>query len=415
MQNPYPAVSQMVVPTLPNISVGQQVNNTSSTKKHSSSSSSRFSQYVNTTEKRSAFEYLIESGISREEAIDALSLHETLSYADENAFEEMMTSIIVNIIRQRAPQTPLNNNCSNLSSINAGSVSGEIFNEFPDEDAVRLISEADKEIVQKNKKQRLNDLQNGVHLPICQEKEFEKSVLLWGLSADMLDSIRACAHSQNQGCSSNSLHMHHYSKEDDINSEYSTIVGCRTIKALSLLFDFCGNEEYAGCLFDLYDPDVISLRVIIIELLLLERDSIKYYKVTAYPYLLSLAHRLDQACESIFTVSLTTPLKSLRSHADITYKDWMILLKAIRSSIVSLNMVLCDSKKAFELGASKIPKDGGDTPELFRRKSLKPYYDLINSRLNFDDDGIAMIGEEKLVSDVEEVESLDDDDDSFDD
>ena len=189
---------------------------------------------------------------------------------------------------------------------------------------------------------------------------------------------------------------------DGNNKELATaLLGSSLVKLICLYFDHSGLEmDDAIKLIELVESDFAQLRVKCVELLFLEKDALKYYKDASYPYITSMCHILDSAIN--IPLKFAQPLPDLTSHTKLNKKDFTIIEQFLRSNFANINTMLALELKKFQKGLYKIPSDGGLIPDMFRRKKLIPFINMLSSQL--DEDGFEVVNNYaslNLLSDVE--------------
>lgn len=270
------------------------------------------------------------------------------------------------------------------------------------------VSEGERDAGQERKRKKVSDLKNDMQCLILAYEDFEHSVLLWGLPQS---SMKVTSSSSS---SSSSFHANN----GTINPAQLQ-QGCRTLRLLSLLFDYAAAEdERQEMLIQLFTMEATPLRVLVVELLLIEQQAIKYYSHLANPFLLSLAHQLDHNSSyghHINDLTFEAEWSDIRREEQINDEEWQVIWNVVMQRMTPMRDALQQCKSRFERGMSKIPKDESRVPELLRKKSLKPFMDLLKSKVELDG-----IEEEEsnmaLISDVETVVTIDDfdDDDDYD-
>lgn len=243
------------------------------------------------------------------------------------------------------------------------------------------------------KKRRVDDLKNNIQAELISAEEFKKSILLHGV-----DSSTHTVGSSSSNTSSQ--------------QSESCLHGSTLIRLICLLYEHFANNLDPVELVMLNSSNLRDLRKAVAEILLLEADTVKYYKDAAFPYLMYLADQIDSS----------RPLPVI-PHADIRgimhskafTKDVMHITDIyIRENCDFFCTFLNDIVGKFQKGLCKIPKDGGLIPDMLRQKHLIPYINMLNSQI--DQDGFELVDSYKamkLVSD-DEGEDIEGDDD-FDD
>lgn len=279
-------------------------------------------------------------------------------------------------------------------------------------DRIIRVSESERDNIQQRKRKKVSDLKNDMQCSILTYEDFEKSVLLWGIPQSSMttsaSSSSSSSSSSNKSKSNNNCSINPAQLQQ----------GCRTLRLVSLLFDYAAaKEDRSEILIELYTMEATPLRVLVVELLLLEQQAVKFYSHLAHPFLLSLVHQLDQNGSygrDINGLVFAADWSELRTEESIQDSEWQAIWNIIMQRMPPLRDALQQCKSRFERGMSKIPKDESRVPELLRKKSLKPFMDLLKS--NVDVDGIE---EEEagmaLISDVETVVTIEDLDDDYDD
>lgn len=228
--------------------------------------------------------------------------------------------------------------------------------------------------------------------------EFKTSIVLWGAQKKNADvetkasSSKAASSSSSSSSSTSSANHNH--------ELANAVHGCVTIKLIGLYFDHCGLEMDAIELIELVESDLAKIRCDCVDLLLLEKDALKYYKDASYPYVTALCHAIDTAAP--FRTKLSTSLQNIKSHTKLNKNDYKAIEQHLRTHSKTIKEVLNVELIKFRKGLYKIPKDGGLIPEIFRRKRLIPFINMLSSQL--DADGFEVVNNYaslNLLSDVE--------------
>jgi hypothetical protein len=264
-------------------------------------------------------------------------------------------------------------------------------------DRAVMESEKERDNIQQRKRQKVTDLKNDIQSEIFSYEDFKPSLLLRGL----LDNNKSSA---NSSCSF---------RLGDISLRYR---GSIMIRSLVFLFDFVAADSRSLELCELISSNIGNLRVYLVEILLLERDAIKFYKDASFPYLLSLM----QVCDEIFGSSLDSvfveQLFRISHINDLSPTQWRKIFTAFNCRDTMIEQRLREIRDSFQKGMFKIPRDGEMVPELFRMKSLLPF--IKDLRSSVEEDGIELTDDHQnlgLLSDRESSESEDDFDDDDDD
>lgn len=268
-------------------------------------------------------------------------------------------------------------------------------------DRAVMESEKERDNIQQRKRQKIHDLKNDIQSEIFSYEEFAASVLLRGLPLAGAASLPTSTSSASSSSGSSRL-----------TTDQRCLHGSALIRALVLLFDYVAADSKSLELCELISAPIGGLRVTLVEVLLLERDALKFYKDACYAYLLSLIHTLDAVAEPAFERSFVDELFRVGSVKALTSAQWRRLFAGLSSRCEQVSAILTSIKDSFQRGMVKIPRDGGLIPELFRAKSLVAYVKMLRS--NVEADGIEIADEDFGL--LSERESLaDDDDDDFDD
>lgn len=296
-------------------------------------------------------------------------------------------------------------------------------------DRVALESEKERDNIQARKRQKVNEIKHDVQSAIMTFDDFEPSVLLFGLSGNNGGKLPATdANSASQSVQVSKLYL-----------------GSSLLRILTLLFDYSASDSHQDALIEVISSNLATLRTAVVEILLLEKDALRFYKTATHGYLLYLMHRLDAALddESSSVSSVSAASSSSSSSADVsaarkivekswhrkvtsspevltvsqhlTNAEWRRLFDVACAHQTRILQVLHEMRDNFLRGTVKIPRDGKLLPELFRLKSLLPYLEAMNSTV--EDDGFAVSEDcqyQDLLSDRESVQDLDDDDDDGD-
>lgn len=258
-------------------------------------------------------------------------------------------------------------------------------------------SEKERDNIQQRKRQKVTDLKNDIQSEIFSYEDFKPSLLLRGL----LDNNKSSA---NSSCSFRS---------GDISLRYR---GSIMIRSLVFLYDFVAADSRSLELCELISSNIGNLRVYLVEILLLERDAIKFYKDASFPYLLSLMQVCDEIVGSSLDSVFVEQLFRISHINDLSPTQWRKIFTAFYCRDTIIEQRLREIRDSFQKGMFKIPRDGEMVPELFRMKSLLPF--IKDLRSSIEEDGIELTDDHQnlgLLSDRESSESEDDFDDDDDD
>lgn len=196
----------------------------------------------------------------------------------------------------------------------------------------------------------------------------------------------------------------------------NSVFGCSVVKLICLFFDHCGVDVDAIELIEVVESELFKLRSMCVDLLLLEKDAVKYYKDASYAYMTSLCHTVDSATH--LHAVLSTPIRNVKSHSKLNNNDYKVIQQYLRTDCAKIRDILSVELTKFQKGLYKIPSDGGLIPDIFRRKRLIPYINMLSSQI--DEDGFEVVNNcasLNLLSDVENegLEESEDEDFSDDD
>lgn len=262
-------------------------------------------------------------------------------------------------------------------------------------------SEKERDNIQQRKRQKIIDLKNDIQSQILSYEDFNNSLLMFGLNPQ----------SNSTSSSSSSSHIPQRTAASSKLSQGSSL-----IRGLVFLFDFVASDSQSLELCELISSPLGGLRVSLVEILLMEKDALKFYKDASYAYLLSLKDKFDSLIKSeISSPELITELVNISNVNALTPQQWRKLFVALSASYDSIQECLSQVKESFQKGTVKIPRDGGLVPEIFRLKPLLPYIKLLSS--NVESDGIELADEQNNLGLLSERESepSDDDFDDYDD
>ncbi len=186
--------------------------------------------------------------------------------------------------------------------------------------------------------------------------------------------------------------------------------GSTLIRLICMIFKHYASDLDPVELVCLNSSKMRDLRILVADLLLLEADTIKYYKDAAYPFLLWLIDELDSSKVlplisdlngsgvNLFSVTTITVIHTLDNFFRENLDFFCEFLLAIVSN--------------FQKGLCKIPKDGSLIPDFLRRKKLIPYIALLRNQV--DKDGFEVVDSYSAIKIVSESEDDVDDDNDYD-
>lgn len=273
-------------------------------------------------------------------------------------------------------------------------------------DRAVMESEKERDNIQQRKRQKISDLKNDIQSEVFSYEEFAASVLLRGLPSSVTGALALSSSASSSSSSGASTR---------VVADHRCLRGSSLVRALVLLFDYVAADSKSLELCELISAPIGGLRVTLVEILLLERDALKFYKDAGYAYLLSLTHSLDAVGEPVFDKSFLDDLWRIGAVKALTSTQWRKLFTGLSSQFEQISAILTSTKESFQRGMVKIPRDGGLIPDLFRSKSLIAYVKMLRS--NVEADGIEIADEDfGLLSERESVaEDGDDDEDDDDD
>jgi hypothetical protein len=251
------------------------------------------------------------------------------------------------------------------------------------------------------KKRRVDDLKNNIQAQLLSAEEFQKSVLLHGVEKNK------CINSSSSSSTSSS------SNQANNLLSSSCLRGSKLIRMICLLFEHLSMNLDPVELVMMNSSKLRDLRTVAAELLLLEADTIKYYKDAAYPYLICLITDIDSS--KPLPDSPHVDLSLLSQTTALTKDSVVIIDTFLRENLDFFCTLLVEIVSSFQKGLCKIPKDGGLVPDMLRRKRLMPYITMLSNQL--DQDGFELIDSYKamkLVSDDEREEEPDDEEEEID-
>jgi hypothetical protein len=255
------------------------------------------------------------------------------------------------------------------------------------------------------KRKRTSDLKTDIQCEVLAAEEFKKSIILWGMqknsptdakSSSSSSSSKQVASSTAPSSSSSSSS----SLQDGLQDIHKSLHGSVIIKLICLFFDHSGMELDAIELINLVESDLAAIRSICVDLLLLEKDALKYYKDASYPYITSLCHTVDVIAP--FNSPLSASLHLVKSHTKLKSNDYKVIEQHFRRHSTAIKEALSMELTKFQKGLYKIPSDGGLIPDIFRRKRLCPFINMLSNQL--DEDGFEVVNNYaslNLLSDVE--------------
>lgn len=343
-------------------------------------------------------------------------------------------------------------------------------------DRAILESEKERENIQQRKKKRVEDMKE-IQSLLCSAEELQRSILLWGVAKHVKHSSSSSSSSSAMSkpstnttnsttkstiCSGTkpptTLSTNTSAQGKVSRSAEDTLQGSYVIRLVALLFDYYGSRMISAELIALLEHNYITIRLLVLDLLLLETMSIKYYKDAPIPFLLSFIHALDNGLPLHSTATaaavssdhsflpLTTygvsPDEILRhtSHttafpstatsasssaslsssaltASTTQKEKLLTAcqHFLRDNYTFLDSLLTSYKTIFERGLAKIPKhEHSLVPDILRRKSLLLYAALLP--VSMDADGFEIVQQSSAMNwmsdeEVDEEDPVDVDDD----
>eukprot|EP01031_Cornospumella_fuschlensis_P027995 gene27995-33806_t len=266
-------------------------------------------------------------------------------------------------------------------------------------------SETERENIQMRKRRRKDELRTSWVERISGSEEVQKSLFLFG-------ALRG---------ESSSGAVADYS---DITMSHS-LQGCGVVRSLVSLFD--QSVPSAPSIASLAAEDVLRLRTTVVDLLLVEKEAVRFYGAEAHPLLLSVAHKIDKVLPRLARMGWEVRMGGnggadgatgegnggVGDGGGLNLKDWVHRVKsAIASQHLQILMTISSQKAYVEKGLSKIPTGGSSVPDVFRFKSLAPFAKLL--RGSVDTDGFEMVGTagdgkgelDGFISDYEDIETF---------
>lgn len=280
-------------------------------------------------------------------------------------------------------------------------------------DMAILESEKERDNIQARKKRRKDEMLEGLKVPVRSSEEFQLSLLLHGL--------RAADGATNTSSSATAIAV-----ED-------SALGCGLMQLLSYMFDAahdnddlqklcleaCESSSSELVVMDMAPvEDLLALRRAMVDFLLMESQTMKYYREECHPFLLYVAHKFDNhVCVAPLRPCILAYRERVRAAA-LTAKPDRLVARAILFPLLShlsgcLHM-LRNEKYLFERGLARIPTGGSSLPDIMRYRRLKPFMDLLRSKVEDDgfefvegNDGLELLDDadadvEELLSDSEE-------------
>eukprot|EP01031_Cornospumella_fuschlensis_P026219 gene26219-31674_t len=266
-------------------------------------------------------------------------------------------------------------------------------------------SETERDNIQMRKRRRKDELRTSWVERISDSEEVQKSLFLFGALRGESSSGAVADHA-------------------DITVSHS-LQGCGVVRSLVSLFD--QSVPSAPSIASLAAEEVLRLRTTVVDLLLIEKEAVRFYGAEAHPLLLSVAHKIDKVLPRLARMGWEARVGGNRGAASATgegsggvgdggglnMKDWVQRVKsAVASQHLQILMIISSQKAYVEKGLSKIPTGGSSVPDVFRFKSLAPFAKLL--RGSVDTDGFEMVdtaGDGKgeldgFISDYEDIEEL---------
>ncbi len=185
--------------------------------------------------------------------------------------------------------------------------------------------------------------------------------------------------------------------------------GSALIRLICMVFKHYASDLDPVELVCLNSSKMRDLRILVADILLLEADTIKYYKDAAYPFLLRLIDELDSSKKLPLIsdtndtgVNLVSVTISVIHTLDNFFRENMDFYCEFLQGIVS----------NFQKGLCKIPKDGSLIPDFLRKKELIPYIALLRNQV--DKDGFEVVDSYSAIKIVSDSEDDADDDNDYD-
>lgn len=249
-----------------------------------------------------------------------------------------------------------------------------------DIDRAIINSEGEREVIQENKRRRVNDISTNCSLGILTLEEFNKSVFLgftnmYPLSSDVssntfntfpIPGFSSVASPENNSST--------HGMKGKTSKFLNDIVSYLDATLCSAVDDSIGHGDTDSCICSC-SSDKKALRWNLIKLLLLEKDALKFYKFTSYSYLQQIMDNLDE----IYNRYLADQTKIENNNEDSSSgsngnTSSINVFAHNSSSAESMKFAVDELSKCrseFELEMYRIPEDEGAVPTAFLEAEKK--------------------------------------------